>query len=96
VVPGTSRHGAVVTPVYAAWYFEKGFGGVVLDRTFGEALAAKAKDFGIDLVPTGVESRIAECRVSLATMRERFPRWRTKPSRLARSPFGENGSSLGN
>jgi hypothetical protein len=78
---------------WEAGHFKKELGDLVLDRAFGEALPAEANDFGIDLVPDTVETRIAECRVSLAAMRQRFPALAHEASRLAKSPLGATASS---
>jgi hypothetical protein len=78
---------------WEAGHFKKELGDLVLDRAFGEALPAEAIDFGIDLVPATVETRIAECRVSLAAMRQRFPALAHEASRLAKSPLGATASS---
>jgi hypothetical protein len=78
---------------WEAGHFKKQLGDLVLDRILGEALPAEASDFGIDLVPGTVETRIAGCRVSLAAMRQRFPALAHEASRLASSPSGAKAVS---
>jgi len=78
---------------WEAGHFKKQLGDLVLDRILGEALPAEASDFGIDLVPGTVETRIAGCRVSLAAMRQRFPALAHEASRPASSPSGAKAVS---